>query len=62
MVTRHRSPSRHRMRRNARRLRRYGIEPMAIVTDDLDLGSVVAAVITRGCGATAPNSLPSPAP
>ena len=47
MVTRHRSPSRHRMRRNARRLRRYGIEPMAMVTDDLDLGSVAAAVITR---------------
>ena len=47
MVTRHRGPSRHRMRRNARKLRRYGIEPMVMVTDDLDLGSVVAAVITR---------------
>ena len=28
-------------------LRRYGIEPMAMVTDDLDVGSVAAAVITR---------------
>jgi hypothetical protein len=39
--------SRSQVRRNARKLRRYGIEPMAMIGNDLDLGPVAAILIAR---------------
>jgi hypothetical protein len=39
--------SRSQVRRNARKLRRYGVEPMAMIGDDLGLGPVAAVVIAR---------------
>ncbi|WP_326640125.1 cell division protein FtsK [Nonomuraea fuscirosea] len=45
-MNRHRA-SRYQMRRNARRMRRYGVEPMALITEDLDFAPLVIASIAR---------------
>src|SRR5215472_5755478 len=41
------APSRYRVRRHARRLRRYGLEPIAIVGPDDPLPEIAAVVIGR---------------
>ncbi|MEU4695530.1 cell division protein FtsK [Nonomuraea dietziae] len=46
MNPRHRA-SRHQMRRNARRMRRYGVQPIASITDDLDFAPVIIVAIGR---------------
>ncbi|GAA1259908.1 hypothetical protein GCM10009677_08740 [Sphaerisporangium rubeum] len=46
-MTRHRH-SRHRLRRNARRIRRDGIEPMMILSDDLEFAPIALVTIARG--------------
>ncbi|MEV1171796.1 winged helix-turn-helix transcriptional regulator [Nonomuraea sp. NPDC049784] len=46
MNPRHRA-SRAQMRRNARRMRRYGVEPMALITEDLEFAPLVIASIAR---------------
>ncbi|WP_246267110.1 winged helix-turn-helix domain-containing protein [Nonomuraea typhae] len=46
-MTSHRRVSRHHMRRNARRMRRYGIQPMASITDDLDFAPLIIDGIGR---------------
>jgi hypothetical protein len=45
-MTHHRA-SRHRLRRNARRMRRYGIEPIAIINDDMWFGSLITTSAAR---------------
>jgi hypothetical protein len=45
-MNRHRT-SRHQMRRNARRMRRYGVEPVAMITDDLEFAPLIIAGIAR---------------
>jgi S-DNA-T family DNA segregation ATPase FtsK/SpoIIIE len=45
-MSRHRA-SRYQMRRNARRMRRYGVEPMALITEDLEFAPLVIASIAR---------------
>ncbi|MFC7384335.1 cell division protein FtsK [Sphaerisporangium rhizosphaerae] len=45
-MTRHRH-SRHRLRRNARRIRRDGIEPMMILSDDLEFAPIALVTIGR---------------
>ncbi|GES23032.1 hypothetical protein Aple_059310 [Acrocarpospora pleiomorpha] len=42
-----RSTSRHRIRRNARQVRRYGAEPIVLLSDDLDLAPLVITAIAR---------------
>src|SRR5262249_2623179 len=39
--------SRSQVRRNARKLSRYGIEPTVVIGNDLDLGPVAAVLIAR---------------
>ncbi|WP_214320580.1 cell division protein FtsK [Nonomuraea sediminis] len=46
MNPRHRT-SRYQMRRNARRMRRYGVQPIASITDDLDFAPVIIVAIGR---------------
>jgi len=41
------APSRYRVRRHARRLRRYGLEPIAVVSPDDPLPEVAAVIIGR---------------
>ncbi|MEV4061776.1 cell division protein FtsK [Nonomuraea dietziae] len=45
-MSRHRV-SRHRLRRNARRMRRDGIEPMMVLSDDLEFAPIALVVIAR---------------
>ncbi|MGW6496808.1 FtsK/SpoIIIE domain-containing protein [Nonomuraea angiospora] len=45
-MNRHRA-SRYQMRRNARRMRRYGVEPIGLITDDLEFAPLVIAGIAR---------------
>ncbi|MFI6902014.1 cell division protein FtsK [Nonomuraea sp. NPDC050394] len=47
-MTHHRRVSRHQMRRNARRMRRHGIQPIASITDDLELAPLLIGSIARG--------------
>ncbi|WP_214326023.1 cell division protein FtsK [Nonomuraea sediminis] len=46
MNPRHRA-SRYQMRRNARRMRRYGVQPIASITDDLEFAPALIASISR---------------
>ncbi|MFI6594625.1 cell division protein FtsK [Nonomuraea sp. NPDC050536] len=46
MNPRHRT-SRSQMRRNARRMRRYGVQPIASITDDLDFAPLIIVAIGR---------------
>jgi hypothetical protein len=45
-MVRHRH-SRHRLRRNARRMRRYGVEPMMVLSDDLEFAPIILVTIAR---------------
>ncbi len=45
-MSRHRA-SRAQMRRNARRMRRYGVDPIAVITDDLEFAPLFIAGIAR---------------
>ncbi|MFG6202206.1 hypothetical protein [Nonomuraea sp. JJY05] len=45
-MSRHRA-SRYQVRRNARRMRRYGVEPIGLITDDLEFAPLVIAGIAR---------------
>lgn len=46
MNPRHRT-SRYQMRRNARRMRRYGVQPIASISDDLDFAPLIIVSIGR---------------
>lgn len=60
-MNRHRA-SRYQMRRNARRMRRYGVEPMALITEDLDFAPLVIASIARAVWRYRSELAPSPSP
>ncbi|MBO3751481.1 cell division protein FtsK [Streptosporangiaceae bacterium NEAU-GS5] len=44
-MSRHRHLSRHQIRRNARRMRRYGIEPMMMISDDMPFAPIAFVAI-----------------